>query len=411
MAANIVLSGNLSFLNLAELLQLLGSNGSNGILRINAQHAPEPGIVFFAHGNPVHSINGSLRGLESIFSLFGWMEGEFSFSEEPYDGESTINKSRMEIILDGLRMLDDGEIEKVESTISEGTPSEPKKAVSKKSSLPLIKGPLVDYLHVVDEEEFFDGEEIIIEGNHGNWIWVILEGIVELSRSTPKGPVKFLQITDGAFIGSISALLSDESVRNVTATAVGNVQLGMLDSQGMGNEFSRMTPEFRNIVRSLDNRFDEVMNRAVATFVGKNDPAKFLKDKRPVIMEGKNDDKSFIITGGRASIVRKTKNGVIPLITGLGKGDFIGHIPFLDMGLEPTSAVVLGDKRLKVATVDQQSLEDEYEDLSLTFKNMLSNISTNILATAMVIWLVQTSFPSRSRHVNSPRCFRPTANR
>jgi CRP-like cAMP-binding protein len=282
-------------------------------------------------------------------------------------------------------MLDDGEIEKVEVAASEENSAVPKKDIIKKSSLPLIKGPLVDYLHVVDEEEFFDGEEIIIEGNHGNWIWVILEGIVELSRSTPKGPVKFLQISDGAFIGSISSLLSDESVRNVTATAVGNVQLGMLDSQGMGSEFSRMTSEFRNIVRSLDNRFNEVMNRAAATFIGKNDPAKLLKDKRPVIMEGKNDDKSFLITGGRASIVRKTKDGVIPLITGLGKGDFIGHIPFLDMGLEPTSAIVLGDKRLKVATVDQKTLAEEYEQLSLTFKNVLNNISTNILATAMVI--------------------------
>jgi len=384
MANNIVLSGNLNFLNLAELLQLLGSNGSNGILRINSQHASEPGVVFFSNGNPVHSLNGEQRGLDAIFSLFGWMEGAFSFSEEPYEGETTINKSRMEIILDGLRMLDDGEIVKVESVAPE-THVTPKKSVSKKSSLPLIKGPLVDYLHVVDEEEFFDGEEIIIEGNHGNWIWVILEGIVELSRSTPKGPVKFLQISDGAFIGSISSLLSDESVRNVTATAVGNVQLGMLDSQGMGSEFSRMSPEFRNIVRSLDNRFNEIMDRTAACFVGKNDPAKLLKDKRPVIMEGKNDDKSFIITGGRASIVRKTKNGVIPLITGLSKGDFIGHIPFLDMGLEPTSAIVLGDKRLKVSTVDQQALQDEYDQLSLTFKNVLINISTNILATAMVI--------------------------
>lgn len=384
MASNIVLSGNLNFLNIAELLQLLGSNGSNGILRITTQHAPEPGIVFFLNGNPVHSLNGALRGPEAIFSLFGWAEGEFSFSQETYAGETTIKKSRMEIILDGLRMLDDGEIEKIE-------PADPapetatKKDGPKKSALPLIKGPLIDYLHVVDEEEFFDGEEIIIEGNHGNWIWVILEGTVELSRSTPKGPMTFLQITDGAFIGSISALLSEESVRNVTAKAVGTVQLGMLDSQGMGNEFSRLSAEFRNIVKSLDNRFNEVMNRAAASHIGKNDPAKLLKDRRPVIMEGKNDDKSFIITGGRASIVRKTGNGVVPLITGLGKSDFIGRIPFLDMGLEPASAIVVGDKRLKVATIDQQSLQDEYERLSLTFKNMLENISTNILATAMVI--------------------------
>ena len=384
MASNVVLSGNLTFLNLAELLQLLGSNGSNGILRINTKHAPEPGIVYFSNGNPVHALNGSLRGLEGIFSLFGWSEGEFSFSEEPYDGEATINKSRMEIILDGLRMLDDGEIEKIEPVEIEAQPVS-KKETAKKSSLPLIKGPLVDYLHVVDEEEFFDGEEIIIEGNHGNWIWVILEGMVELSRTTPKGPMKFLHISDGAFIGSISSLLSDESVRNVTAQAIGNVQLGMLDSQGMGSEFSRLTPEFRNVIRSLDNRFNEIMGRAAACYIGKNDPAKLLKDMRPVIVEGKNDDKSFVITGGRAAVIRKTKNGVVPLITGLSKGDFIGHIPFLDMGLEPTSAIVVGDKRLKVSTIDQEALLEEFEQLSLTFKNMLENISTNILATAMVI--------------------------
>ena len=384
MASNIVLSGNLSFLNLAELIQLLGSNNSSGILRISSNSAQEPGIVYFANGNPVHSLNAQLRGLEAIFSLFGWIEGEYSFSEEPYDGETTINKSRMEIILDGLRMLDDGEIEKVEP-VSVGYSSSSDKKIGKKSSLPHIKGPLVDYLHVVDEEEFFDGEEIIIEGNHGNWIWVILEGTAELSRSTPKGPTKFLQIGDGAFIGSISSLLSDESVRNVTATAVGNVQLGMLDSQGMGSEFSRLTPEFRNIVRSLDNRFNELMNRVVACQMRENDPGELLKDKRPVIMEGKNDDKSFIITGGRASIVRKTKSGVIPLITGLSKGEFIGQIPFLDMGLEPTSAIVLGDKRLKVSTIDRQALQDEYEQLSTSFRNVLENLSTNILATAMVI--------------------------
>ena len=384
MASNIVLSGNLSFLNLPELLQLLGSNGSNGILRISSKCAHEPGIVFFKNGNPVHSLNDERRGLEAIFSLFGWKEGEFSFSEEPYEGDTTINKSRMEIILDGLRKLDDGEIETV-APVSFEQAAPPKTDSTKKSSLPLIKGPLVDYLHVVDEEEFFDGEEIVIEGNHGNWIWVILEGTVELSRSTPKGPIKFLQITDGAFIGSLSSLLSDESVRNVTATAIGNVQLGMLDSQGMGNEFSRLSSEFRNIVRSLDNRFDEIMNRAVACHMGEKEPPALLKDKRPVIMEGKNDDKSFLITGGRASIVRKTQNGVVPLIAGLGKGNFIGHIPFLDMGLEPASAVVLGDKRLKVSTIDRQSLQNEYDQLSSTFKNVLENISTNILATAMVI--------------------------
>lgn len=381
MTINAVLSGNLSFLNLAELLQLLGSNASTGVLRITNKYASEPGVVFFNKGNPVHALNGKLSGLEAIFSLFGWSEGAFAFSAEDYEGQTTINKSRMEIILDGLRKLDDGEIERLEPVAFEKAASRPDK---KKSSIPVIKGPLVDYLHVVDEEEFFDGEEIIIEGNHGNWIWVILEGTVELSKATPDGPITFLQISDGAFIGSLSSLLADDSVRNVTATALGNVQLGMLDSQGLGSELGRMSAEFQNLVRSVDKRYDGVMQNAVNAYLQLDDAKQVLKDRRPVIMEGKNDDKAFVITGGIASVVRKTETGIVMLVSSMEKGDVIGPIPFLDMGLEPASAIVMGDPQLKVTKLDRQALIDEFEQLSSTFKNILENLSTCILATAMV---------------------------
>ena len=43
-----------------------------------------------------------------MFSLFGWTEGRFEFTQEPVACERTIKKGRMEIILDGLRLLDDG---------------------------------------------------------------------------------------------------------------------------------------------------------------------------------------------------------------------------------------------------------------------------------------------------------------
>ena len=54
------------------------------------------------------------------------------------------------------------------------------------------------------------------------------------------------------------------------------------------------------------------------------------------------------------------------------------------MGLEPGSAIVMGDQNLKVTKLDRQTLNAEYEQLSSTFKNILENLSTCILATAMV---------------------------
>ncbi len=78
----------------------------------------------------------------------------------------------------------------------------------------MIKGPLVDYTLVVDEESFFDGDEIVREGSHGNWIWVILEGTAQIVKQTPAGPFRLLKVGDGAFIGSLSSLLTGENVRS-----------------------------------------------------------------------------------------------------------------------------------------------------------------------------------------------------
>jgi CRP-like cAMP-binding protein len=381
MSQNVVLSGNLAFLSLAEVLQLLGQNGSNGTLELKTKYAPEPGFVYFSAGNPINAVNSEWVGIDAMFSLFGWTEGEFVFTEETPSVDNIISQSRMEIILDGLRKLDDGEIPLLEPVSFDKTADSDSK--DKPAALPTIKGPLVDYLYVVDEEEFFDEEEIVQEGNHGNWIWVVLEGKVDISKSTPRGPLKLLRISEGAFVGSIASFLSDNSVRHATAVASGNVQLGMLDSQGLSSEFSRMSSDMKTIIKSLDKRLREVTSSAVASYLEKNESDRLLKNQRPVIRPGKNDDRAFLITEGRAMVTRKTEASLVPLIR-LGKGDFIGRIPFLEMGLEPNSAMVTGNSNLKVIPIDVAALQSEFDGLTPTFKNIVENLATSIMATAMV---------------------------
>ncbi len=109
-----VLAGNLNFLSLGDILQLLGSNASTGVLRITSRYAQDLGLIYFHNGNPVNASVGSLAGVDAVNSLFGWLEGEFEFIEEKVDGENVIKKSRMQIILDCLRMLDDGQIEQLD---------------------------------------------------------------------------------------------------------------------------------------------------------------------------------------------------------------------------------------------------------------------------------------------------------
>ena len=221
---NAALSGDLTFISLGDILQLLGSNGSTGILRIMSKYAPEPGLIYCMDGNPVDASNGSLRGLDALFSLFGWVEGNFEFTQEKVQKENVIKKSRMELILDGLSMLDDGVIEKLGPISFEKKVSD---SSGVKTTIPLIKGPLVDYMYVVDEEEFSDGSIIAEEGKHGSWVWVILEGVVEIVKETSQGPLKLHRLGAGAFIGSVASFLMGDNVRGASVVAVGNVQLGV----------------------------------------------------------------------------------------------------------------------------------------------------------------------------------------
>lgn len=374
--SSLVLAGNLKFLTLGDILQLLGSNSSSGTLRLKSKYAQTPGLIYIFNGNPVDASDGGATGLDALENLFGWLDGEFEFSEENIARKKVINKSRMEIILDGLSMLDDGQIEVL------GPVSYDKKAddPSKEPTLPTIRGPLVDYMYVVDEEEAYDGSKITVEGKHGSWFWVILEGVAEISKETPDGPLKLLRIGEGAFVGSIASFLVSGSVRGVTIQAIGNVQMGVLDSQRLGIDYSKMSPDFRSFVLSLDRRLKQVTERAVDIHLQKIKIEDFVKDKKPFIKQGDSAAKLYIIEEGEACAVRKTEFGYVPLAN-FTKDDFFGPVPFLDMGQEPYSASILGSEDLKVKEMDIENFRSEHDGLSASFKNIIEHLGTCISVT------------------------------
>lgn len=378
---NVSLSGSLNFLNLGELLNLLGTNGSSGVLHIKTNHSSQAGLVYLDKGNPINAVNGSVTGLDAIFSLFGWTDGQFEFVQENVTCEKEITKSRMEIILDGLRLLDEGKIKKLGPANAATKTGTETKTVSGK--LPLIKGPLVDYSYVVDEEGFHDGDEIVQEGNHGDWIWVILEGTAEIIKQADSGPIEILRIGDGAFLGSVAALISGGRVRTATVKAVGNVQLGMLDSQLLANELANVSAEFKGLLSSIDSRLKQVINMAAAYKNNNNHFDNLIKSQKQLIKQGQKEERLFTIKDGEAIIARQSDKGYVPLAK-LKKGDYFGKIPFLDMGHEPYSAAVFSSENLKLAAVDTDKLKSEHEELSSTLKNIIGHLATSVSVTTVV---------------------------
>lgn len=395
MTGDPLLSGNLNFFSLPDLLQMLGGNGASGILRLHSPHSPHPGLIYFDDGQPIHALNGDKLGLEALYSLFGWLTGEFTFSRENFNVTRTIHHSRMQLILDGLKMLDDGEVVVI------GPPDAGRQA--RNLDFHLVHGPLVDYMAVVDEERYVAGQQIMVEGAYGSWIWVILEGQVELLRETPEGPLKLLSLGEGAFIGNMTSFSIHGHIRRVSCVASTDVVLGVLDLQRLSVEYTRMSPGMRAVALSLDRRLTQATDRLVMFRREEIDLQPGVEDMTPV-SAAVDDQGLYIITEGQAAVVwRKISKPF--LLTRLGAKDVFGRIPFADIGHEPHSAVVIGNAALTFEPMDGVALEAEYRTLSLTFQNFFKSMINALAVTTRLAAQAR----ARSEHAGIDHRHQPDA--
>ena len=386
--SEVLLSGRLRFLSLGDLFQLFGGNNSTGVLNIRSTYAPNSGVIYFEKGNPVNASNGPIQGMEAIYSLFGWSEGSFEFLDQPVKVAHVIKMSRMEIVLDALRRLDDGEIEKL------GPPSFDESSFIKAGAdkvgeiegIKVVKGPFVNYAHILEEEDYADGESIVKQGGHGKWIWVVLEGIVNICKETPTGLLTVARIGEGCFVGTITALSIREYARSASATtAEGHVRLGLLDTEYLSREYSSLSPDFKMLLLSLDARLRQVTDLIVGLSVKSDLNKEFMKDKKVVLKKGAPEKKAFKVDSGELCVIGESKKGPLPLLL-LQKGDIFGSLPFLDLGHEPHSASVMASEDASLDEFDAMILQEEYERLSEVFRNLVFNISTYIFMTTRMAY-------------------------
>lgn len=385
MAGKAAFSGKLDFITLPDIFQILGGNNSTGSLYIRSEHAPAVGRIYFVNGNPINAIDGVQKGKEALYALFGWTEGDFEFHEEKVNVGNAINASRMEIVLDALKMIDDGAIKRVgpESKKKKNTKSKGSKPSDDKG-LPILKGPFIDYVFVIDEEEYHEGDQIVKEGGHGKWIWVIMEGTVSVTKEVDGNTVTLARLGEGSFIGTFTSFLFKENIRSATVTAEGEVRLGLLDNERLSIEYGSLSHGFRTMLLSLERRLRNITTQAMEMSQKEKRSFEVPADQRPVIKRGCKKEQLFIITEGEASVVGKNSKGDVPLLT-LGKDDFFGYVPFWEIGHEPRSATVYGSKALKANKLKLEKLQQEYDSLSGTFKNLIDNVSSYISLTTKML--------------------------
>jgi uncharacterized protein (TIGR02266 family) len=114
-------------------------------------------------------------------------------------------------------------------------------------------------LYIASEESYQDGQVIVQEGGSGDWVYVILSGTVQLSKTIggKKYVIEWLQ--PGEIFGELGFF--GGVTRTATAQAIGETTVGLIDRGFLDTESNKLQSDFRNILISMIERYKKMINR------------------------------------------------------------------------------------------------------------------------------------------------------
>ena len=107
-----VLRGNLIQLPLLDILRLLSLRGQTG--RLELENGSQTGEIYLVDGSLVHAVIGAQVGEAAIYTLMGWLQGDFNFVPDADAPEESLTTATEQILLEGSRRIEEwGDIKKV----------------------------------------------------------------------------------------------------------------------------------------------------------------------------------------------------------------------------------------------------------------------------------------------------------
>jgi CRP/FNR family cyclic AMP-dependent transcriptional regulator len=107
-------------------------------------------------------------------------------------------------------------------------------------------------LPIATYEDYQDGQIIFEEGSHGDWIYAIESGAVEISKATARGRAVVVILGPGDVFGEIAFL--SRVPRTATARAVGETTVGLIDRTFLDAEYNKLSQHFQEILKILSMR-------------------------------------------------------------------------------------------------------------------------------------------------------------
>jgi uncharacterized protein DUF4388 len=100
------LTGHLSDLSLSELIEFFCNQRKTGQLKV--LYPQGPGVFHIQSGSVVDARIGVLRGIEAVYFALTLPNARFEFGGASESTERTINQPWTQVVLEGLRRLDEG---------------------------------------------------------------------------------------------------------------------------------------------------------------------------------------------------------------------------------------------------------------------------------------------------------------
>ena len=100
------LTGHLSDLSLSELIEFFCNQRKTGQLKV--LYPQGPGHFYLQTGSVVDARIGVLRGIDAVYYALTLPNAKFEFGGEAESTERTINQPWTQVVLEGLRRLDEG---------------------------------------------------------------------------------------------------------------------------------------------------------------------------------------------------------------------------------------------------------------------------------------------------------------
>ena len=144
------LTGHLSDLSLSELIEFFCNQRKSG--RLTVLYPQGPGYFYLQSGSVVDARIGVARGIDAVYYALTLPNAKFEFNGAAESSERTINQPWTQVVLEGLRRLDEGV--KPQEAFPSGYQPEPidseKNQTEKGSADRRIPGPA--FLSFIDKE-------------------------------------------------------------------------------------------------------------------------------------------------------------------------------------------------------------------------------------------------------------------